>query len=308
MTLLTLIAELPLTIKWQFSDLVLDSSEEIESKVELSKTCLDCLGEILLVSRLPPYDLLLKTKKTNYSSLVFNCRRGDMWSVVWRLNEVVRILLTECYEILRVGELLEKFLNVNNCCSCFFCSILCFRNGHVYFYITDLHLVCEDHARLFTENAVPSHSAHSTSGHLQSCMKFLKALALCDVGYSLEGLGATVKHCNHLKVIDIRYAEGSLCHFLEHVPNPSMCSLSIKGSRLTSTEAEKFASLLPSFDVTHIDLYLAECSSEVATSLAAAIEQRTVEETELSLPPAEALRQSLPPIAILTNTGDKWLV
>jgi len=125
-------------------------------------------------------------------------------------------------------------------------------------------------------------------------MKFLKALALCDVGYYLEGLGATVKHCNHLKVIDIRYAKGSLYHFLEHVPNPSMCSLSIKGSRLASTEAEKFASLLPSFDVTHLDLYLAECSSEAAPSLAAAIEHRTVEETELSLPPAEALCQSLP--------------
>jgi len=43
-----------------------------------------------------------------------------MWSVVWGLNEVVRILLTECYEVLRVGELLEKFLNVHSCCSCFF--------------------------------------------------------------------------------------------------------------------------------------------------------------------------------------------
>ena len=53
--------------QWQFNDLVLDLFEEVESKAELSRTCLDCLESVLLSStRSLPKELLFKATDTKF--------------------------------------------------------------------------------------------------------------------------------------------------------------------------------------------------------------------------------------------------
>ena len=296
--------------QWRFSCLVFDSFEQIESKAGLSRACFDCLGGILLYSpiRSLPEHVFLKAKETNSWSLVsgneFSSR--DLFLLaVFDLNKMVKTLATGSSKILKLAEFLEKF----QICSCrFFCgfsSVLCFHNGQVYFYITHLGLFCEDHFRLFTNFVVPSNSVHSTSGPL--CLKFLKTLECLRYGTSLmEPLGAAIKVCNHLELIKVYSSNDSLCHFLEQVPNPSSCSLSIGPCTLTSAGAVKLAYLLPRFEnVTRLVLRLGECSPEAVTSLVTTIKHKTlIKELELSKinltsAVAEALGQSLPELSAL---------
>ena len=254
----------------EFRDLVLNSFEEVESRAELSRACLDCLGDIFLLSttRSLPDDLLFKAKDTNSWSLVFEktvCFWDLYHAAVSTLHQVVETIATAGAQILRVAEFLEKFQNTYCPCRCGFFSILSFRNGQVFFYITHLKLYCENHARLFTDNVIPSRPLHSSSGQL--CLKFLKILECSPIGRSsMDDLGATFKLCSHcnLQCNICSVGNDSLCQLLEQVPNPSTCSLFI---RRTSTRALRLALLLLRFkNVTHLDLCLAECSPVAATS------------------------------------------
>ena len=274
----------------RFRDLVLFLFAEVqESDAELSSSCLDSLGNILLVSHSFPNYLLEKAIDANTGSLVFN---GDgrplqidfLGSLIGGnliLNKVVKILFTKGSKFLKVAQFLEEFENICGHRWCDFSSVLCFRNGQVFFYITQLELWCENHTRLFTDNVVPPHAVHSTSGQL--CLKFLKTLkcySILQYLSSMESLGAVIKHCNHLERIvcdcfdygnldsgdsdydnfdsddsddgnfdsDDSYAHDSFCHLLEQVPNPGRCSLSTEFCVLTSTGAVKLASLLPRFE------------------------------------------------------------
>ena len=196
----------------KFRDLVLCSFAEAESEAELSSSCLDSLGNILLVSDLFPSCLLEKAIDANTGSLIFNCggppqpqetflgSRGGK-SVI--LNKVVKILFTKGSKFLKVTKFLEELENICGNCSCSFSSVLCFRNGQVSFYITQLELWCDSHARLFTDSVVPLHAVHSTSGQL--CVKFLKTLECYSTRFSIESLGAVIKHCNHLESIRCRF-------------------------------------------------------------------------------------------------------
>ena len=295
--------------QWKFSRLVFDSFELIESKAELSRACFDCLGEILLHSiESPPEHVFLKAKETNSWSLVFGNEFsfGNLFlPAVFNLNKMVKTLASGSSKILKVAEFLEKFENCSCKFWCGFFSVLCFHNGQVYFYITHLGLFCEDHFRLFTDFVVPSNSVHSTSGPL--CLKFLKTLECPPYGTSLmEPLGAAIKVCNHLELIQVYSSDDSLCHFLEQVPNPSSCSLSIGPCTLTSAGAVKLAYLLPRFEnVTRLVLCLGECSPEAVTSLVTTIKHKTlIKELELSKinltsAVAEVLGQSLPELSAL---------
>ena len=274
--------------QWQFSDLVLDLFERVESKADLSRPCLDCLGSVLLLRarRSFPEDLLLRTKEANPLSLVFGKTSGFFInptdSVLTLNNEVVKMLVTDGSENLNVAEFLEKFLSIRNCKECCFFSVLCFRDGQVYLYITHLRLSCKDHVRLFSSNVLFSHAVHSHSGQL--FLKFLKTLKCPTFRYSMKGLGEVIKHCNHLQRVEISSQDNSLHYLLEQVPNPHKCSLSIRFSELSSIAAvRKLASLLPRFEtVTHLDLNLAKCSAKSATRLITAIKHKTLEELELS--------------------------
>ena len=291
---------------WQFSDLVLDLFEMVESKADLSRPCLDCLGSVLLCSkRSLPKDLLFRTKEANPLFLVSGQPEGyyvNPTDSVLTLNEVVKMLVTESAEIFRVAEFLEKFKNTSYLCLCSFSSVLCFFNGQVYFNITHLQLLCEDHARLFTDHVVPSHSLHLSSGQLS--LKFLKVLE-CSRISSMERLGAVVKHCNHLELIEVSDSNDSLSHFLQHVPNYRRCSLSIRFCCLSSKGAIELSYLLSRFEnIIQLDLRLAECSDEAVTKLVAAIKHKTLEnlalsETNMTSAVTEALSQSLPELSAL---------
>ena len=216
---------------------------------------------------------------------------------------MVKILRSKGSQFLKVAQFLTEFRNIVTCrsstsyCSCRFSSVLCFRNGQVFFYVTHLELWCKKHARLFTEYVVAPHAVHSTSGQL--CVKFLKTLECYSTRFSMESLGAVIKHCNHLERIvfkcdydnfdsDDSDAHDSFCHLLEQVQNPDRCSLSFESCALTSTEAVKLASLLPRFEnVTLPRLSLVKCSTDAATRLVAAIKHKTLK--KLSLEIAEIL-------------------
>ena len=328
----------------KFRDLVLFSFTEVESEAELSSSCLDSLGNILLVSNLFPNYLLEKAIDTNTWSLIFNrggpprpqknflvLRLGDGENVV--LSKVVKILFTKGSKFLKVAQFLEEFENICGHCWCDFSSVLCFRNGQVFFYITQLKLWCENHTRLFTDSVVPPHAVHSTSGQL--CVKFLKTLECYSTRFSMESLGAVIKHCNHLERIGCNFdsdnsdddslfsdlsddgnfdsddsdAHDSVCHLLEQVPNPGRCSLSIRFCALTSTGAVKLASLLPRFEnVTRLYLSLVKCSTDAVARLVAAIKHKTLKELllkigEINLTSAvvEALCQSVSELSALAE-------
>ena len=252
--------------QWQFNDLVLDSFKEVESKAELSCTCLDCLDNVLLTSTrsLLPKDLLIKATDTNSFSLINKIGES--------LNKIFKILVSKSSKTFNVAGFLEKLENSfpSSECTCWFASILCFRNGQVFVFFTDLLLRCLPHARLFTDKV--------NFSVLSSALNFLR-----DLHFSLPV-----------------YFTGSICHLLKQVSNPHRCILSIKHCSLTSKGAVEFASLLPRFEtVTRLDLHLAECSAEAVSTLVAAIKHESLKELELSeitLTPAvvESLSQSLP--------------
>ena len=279
----------------QFIDLVLDLFEMVESKADLSGPCLDCLGSVLLCTgRSLPKDLLLRTKEGNLLSLV------GRHSV---LNKVVKTLVTESSETFNVAEFLEKFQNMSGRCWCRFSSLLCFFNGQVYLYITHLELFCENHARLFTDHVVPSFSLRLNSGQLS--LKNLKVLKCSRIRLSMKRLGAAVKHCNHLELIDVSDSNDSLSHLLQYVPNYRRCSLLIRICCLSSNGAVELSYLLPRFEnIIHLDLRLAECSDEAVTKLVAAIKHKTLKnltlsETDMTSAVAEVLRQSLSELSAL---------
>ena len=311
----------------KFRDLVLFSFAEVKSEAEFSSSCLDSLGSILLVSDSFPNYLLEKAIDTNSWSLVLNegdqsrRNRAQLYgggNLIPKLNKMVKILFTKGSKFLKVAQFLEKFNNICGDCRCGFSSVLCFRNGQVFFYITHLRLGCENHARLFTDAVVPPQAVHSTSGQL--CVKFLKTLA-CTTGtrFSMESLGAVIKHCNHLESIVCNFSyvynfdsddsdtDDSFCHLLEQVPNPDRCSLSIRFCALTSTGAVNLASLLPRFEnVTLLYLSLVKCSTDAVTRLVAAIKHKTLKELSLEVGEiimmsavVEALCQSLSELSAL---------
>ena len=291
----------------KFSDLVSNAFEEVELKAELSRACLDSLGSILLVSETFPDYLLVDAIDTDTWSLVSTGSQryfGDTRATISRLYEIVKKLITQGSEVLKVAEFLEKFVHFSHCYSCDFSFVLCVRNGQVYLYITHLtDLQCDNHARLITDNIVSSQSVHQSSGHLS--LTFLKTLKCGYIEISMKSLGAAIKNCNHLEHIEVPYSNSSLCHILKHVPNPRRCSLSISFCSLTSKGAVELASLLPKFErVIRLSLSLAKCSAEAVTRLVGSIKHNTLEDLEvgeinLTTAAAEALGQSLSELSAL---------
>ena len=330
----------------KFRDLVVNSYKEVESKAELSRACLDCLGSILISPGFEslPKDLLLKAQHENSWSVVFELNYKDLRLMkyeVLALQKTLESLVTESSEILKVTNFVRKFYDIYFFARCFcgFLPVVCFRNDQVHFYTTHLDLVCDDHAQLFIDFAVPSNSEHLSSGQL--CLKFMKTLHCSPSIFSMECLGAVIKHCNHLERLQILNSDDTLCHILEQVTNPLKCSLSIRHCAVTSNGAQKLALLLPRFEnVTEFELCLVNCSHEAveyinhkslfkmvltlsalqtlstssladdefcdgtATSLFAAIKHKTLTELTLSelrltSPVAEALGHSLPKLSAL---------
>ena len=292
----------------KFSDLVSNAFEEVESKAELSRACLDSLGSILLVSESFPNYLLLEAIDTNTWSLVSHGSHGyfrHRQATISRLYEIVKKLITESSEVLRVAEFLEKFVHIYDHCRgmCGFSFALCFRNRQVYLYITHLTDWCENHTKLITDNAVSFHSVPQSSGHLS--LEFLKTLECHFMKHSMKSLGAAIKNCDYLEHFEVSMSNDHLSHILKNVPNPRGCSLSITFCSLTSKGVVELASLLPKFElVIHLSLYLADCSAEAVTRLVASIKHKSLEELGLSgmnltTAAAQSLGRFLPELSAL---------
>ena len=292
----------------KFSDLVSNAFEEVELKAELSRACLDSLGSILLVSESFPDYLLVDAIDTNSWSLVSNRSHwyfGHGQATISRLYEIVKKLITDSSEPLRVAEFLKKFLHSydRGCLTCAFSFVLCFRNGQVHFYITRLRDACENHSKLITDNAVSSHSVRQSSGQLS--LEFLKTLECYCIEHSMKSLGAAIKNCNYLEHLEFSWSSNYVSHVLKNVLNPCKCSLSITFCSLTSKKAVELASLLPKFElVIRLSLFLANCFAEAVARLVASIKHKTLKELELSemnltTAAAESLGQSLPELSAL---------
>ena len=283
-----------------FNDLVLNSFEEVKSKAGLSETCLDCLGSIFLshshYMTSFPEELLIKLRDASTWSFSFEGReplKTERNQVQMQLDWATYIAqrVTESFEIQNLGKFLRDFLNINFFCFCGFSAVFSNRNGQVYFCIKHLEMTCDLHAKLITENFASSHAAHSSLR--QPCLKYLKTLKFFKVGDSMKGSS-----------ID-PYKDPLLYPFLEQVPNPCRCTLSIEHFVLTLKEAVKLASLLPKFEnITNLDLSLALCSAESVTKLVAAIKHKTLvnlilSEIHLTSAVVDALGQSLPELSTL---------
>ena len=311
----------------KFSDLVYGSFEEVVSKENLSSTCLDCLGGVLLLSKNLPKELF-----QNHSWSLVSAIGRPLMDPMSRLYDSLTIMscidallrITESPHILNVGRFFRWALDVN----CLLQSVLCYRNGQVEFYIKHLTLTSVRHSSLFTAMAasshsaesmpVPSHSAESGFTMSHSCLTFLKTLTCATLeDDSMEGLGEVVKSCIRLENIKVSQSNDSLCNLLEQVPNPGGCSLSIRYCDLTPKGAAKLASLLPQFeDVTSLNLCLTNCPAKTLTRLVSAIKQKNLKELELrdinlTFPVAEAIGQVLPELSALktleiSGSDDVW--
>ena len=233
----------------------------------------------------------------------------------------VPLRITENSATLLTGDFLRHFKTVG-CEKCWFNCILRFHNGKARFYITDLELWCDDHARLFNETIAISTSCRSTNlCSKQSCLKFLRCLDCFNIvmAQAFKDLGAVFRNCNHLKTIEFQGCGDAVCELLDHISNSSTCSVDIVCDRLvripclpdpayslTSVGAEKLAGVLPRFKVIILRLTLHYCCAAAVNKVVCSITHKTLQYLTLigvSLTPAvaAALGRSLPKMPFLTD-------
>ena len=316
----------------RFQDLVFNSFRQSHSKPELLKLCFDCTGGIIIVPGefselgMPKVDV---SQITHSGVFVFEEPSAEVLEQSLKLLGCLQIPLkiTENSQFVQIGDLLRRFLKVKKD-QCGFTSILLFRSGQIRFFITDLYLHCDDHARIFTEitanperdpgnevaNPVQSHPAQLSSE--ESCLKLLRCLRCYDdlSSQTMKGVGAMVESCERLMRVETEHLNDSICDVLDHVLNPSACCLEIgyyrgrlwlhsegRGScTLTSSGMARLASLLPRFTNTTILSFRCPGSTpEAVNTLVASITHKSLkllELREVCLTPeaAAALGRSIP--------------
>ena len=316
----------------RFSNLIHDSFREVQSKAELLCQLLDCAGGVILVTGttplskvIPNVDVLIKLAHNcvfrfiddvlEYLDFPFYYQVCVEDLVLYKSLDFLNcskmpLRLTASSEVPTVEDFIRKF-SFKRLDRSLFGSILCFRNGQCQFYITKLSLQCDAHARLFTGSttiSVPSDNASLCSEH--SRLKFLSSLRCDDLSsQTVNGLGAVIGNCKHLRRIEVVGLGDSICYPLEQVRNPSKCSVSIGlsriGAHLTSAGAVQLTSLLPRFNnVITLDLNLRDYSAAALDTLVASITHKTLKKLKLwaeSLTPAAAktLGRSLPEMSSL---------
>ncbi|KAL9979417.1 hypothetical protein ACROYT_G017086 [Oculina patagonica] len=309
----------------RFSNLVYDSFQEVYSKAELLTHFLDCTGRIILVTRSRPLSELIP--KVNiltepaqncvflFHSIPFDEDAGMYKSLKFLNCLQMPLTLPESFKVLTFGDLVREVPKSHTGYSrCSFSSILCFRHGQFQFYITELSLECDDHARLFTESTTDSvPSSAECLNSKQSCLKFLSSLHCNELsGQTVKALGAFIRNCKHLTRIQVQKSDDSVCDLLEQVPNPSKCILTIGYDKcysfpdvhLTSAGAVQLARLLPRFNnIITLVLELINCCSQAVDTLVTSITHKTLKRlvlNEISLTPAAAiLGRSLPEMSSL---------
>ncbi len=312
----------------RFSDLVFDSFREVQSKAELVRHWLDCTAGIVRVTPERCFlELAPEMKHSNqvsFSGVSFFCNcigyfaAANNFSTIYELLEFLDCLhvplrITEKCEALLIGDFLTTLKTVR-CTGCGFNGILRCPNNQTQFYITDLSLYCDNHARLFTETIeISAPSLDATLCSKQSCLKFLKSLKCSEIVNAVlfKDLGAVVRNCKHLKSIQFEQCGDGICELLEQVPNPSTCSLEIGGTCcacfMTSPGAERLAGVLARFNnITGLYLNLVDCCAAAVNKLVSSITHKTLKVLELSgisLTPAVAAALGWPTLPKMSSLG-----
>ena len=317
----------------RFSNLVDGSFKEVQSKAALVRYWLDCTAGIILITPLRPVleyvpKITLLNEVAYCKALLYDCDFIGGMSSLYESEEFfeclhVSLTITVNSAAPLIGEFLRQFKTVGCSENCCFSCVLRFHNGKAQCYITKLRLLCDNHARLFTETftiCTPSRSANLYSK--QSRLKFLRSLSCFCIknAQNFKDLGAVIRNCKHLKTIELDGCGDGVCELLDQVPNPSTCSLSLYRifdpdlvvgcCVLGLVEGEKLAGVLTRFKVTYLRLLLGDCCA-AAVNRVCSITHQTLEELTLksvrpTLAAAATLGQSLsemPYLAILELTG-----
>ena len=295
-----------ITMKRQrFITLVNSSFGEVQTKTEVLRHYLNCTDGIIFVEGESVREIIPQRRILN--GITLN-------GVVWFGNEIVPqemmnlyesiefldcldvpIRMTENSVVVSVGEFLRKFEGIR--CALFFsCNCTCilrYHNGQAFFYITHLHLYCNDHAALFDVTNLTSTPSHSTSSSSEGfCLKYLSFLQIStDVNeQTMKCLVTIFRDCKNLKDILFESVTERTCELLQYVPNPRTCRVHL-GSfllfpfdepSLTSADVTKLAGLLPQFkNLVSLNLILNDCCAEAVNKLVSSITHKTLEELEL---------------------------
>ena len=207
----------------------------------------------------------------------------------------VPLRMTENSVVVTVGEFLRKFgaIRCVSSMSCNFTCILHYHNGQAFFYITNLHLYCNDHADLFDVTNLTSTPSHSTSSSSEGfCLKYLSFLRIdTDVNeQTMKCLVTIFRDCKNLKHILFPSVTKHTCELLQYVPNPRTCRVHLGhflllppgGPSLTSADVTKLAGLLPQFNnLVSLNLNLNDCCAEAVNKLFCSITHKTLEQLGL---------------------------
>ena len=293
-----------------FSNLVFDLFLQVDLNAELLSNFFHCLSGVILVPADSRSLSKLLPKMKDFTKLVQSVAFvfPEALVRVFKSLEFLGCLhaplkISESSKLDNVGDFLRHFMDTrHHGCQCSFRSILCFRNGQFQFYITNLELHCHGHAELFTETTVtPAPFVSSKLCSEEPCLKFLRCIRCYSQQSSqtMKALGALMRDCNHLKMIEVKKSDDSVCDLLEQVPNPSNCSLKIGSSNVRT-----YSWLLRFNIIIALDLDLSDCDSAVVETLVTCITHKTLERLVLSgisLTPAAAvaLGRSLPEMSSL---------
>ena len=292
-----------------FTILVNNLFGQVQSKTKVVREYLNCTDGIIFVfERSSVHEIVqIVPDRTNLN--------GTLNGVVWCGSTTLHhTKLTEMYEAIdildclhvplrmtenseEIGEFLRKF-NAVECASlsikCDFTCILHYHNGQAFFYITSLHLNCNDHAGVFCNTRMTSTPSHSTSSSTKEfCLKFLSTLDI-SVPVNEQRVKCLVtifRDCKNLKTISFGHVTKSTCELLEYVPNPRTCRVKLgdsltlfnsDGPSLTSANVMKLAGLLPQIvNLISLGLKLNDCCAEAVTKLVRSITHKTLEELTL---------------------------
>ena len=292
-----------------FSNLVFELFGEVDPKDELLSNCFDCLGGVVLV----PGDyrslsrLLAKMKDVSNQARSVAFVFPEAVAKVYKSLELLDCLhvplrLGESSKLYHVGDFLQSFVGFR--CGCRFRSVLFFRNGKFQFYITGLELHCDHHATLLTEtNANDVSSVAVSLCSDQSCLEFLTSLHVHSVfrrsSLKATAFGWLLRNCKYLKRIVVEKSDDSVSELLEHVADPSECSLKICSSNVCTNSW-----LLRFNNIVTLDLDLGDCRPDVVDTLVGCVTHKTLERlalSKISLTPvaAAALGRSLPEMSSL---------
>ena len=287
-----------------FTILVNNLFGQVHSKTKVVREYLNCTDGIIFVFEgRSVHEIVTNLNGTTLNGVVWcgsttlhHTKLTEMYELIKSLNCLhVPLRMTENSE--KIGEFLGKFNDVK-CASgtkCDFTCILHYHNGQPFFYITSLHLNCNDHAGVFCNTRMTSTPSHSTSSSTKEfCLKFLSTLDISvpvNREQTVKCLVTIFRDCKNLKTISFGHVTKSTCELLEYVPNPRTCRVKLgdsltlfnsDGPSLTPDDVMKLAGLLPQIvNLISLGLKLNDCCAEAVTKLVRSITHKTLEELTL---------------------------